>query len=91
MVLFRNGQPTAAAQYRGRQLHVWSEFVYDGRGYRLSQDSENPAICYLRDQVGDLLLSIQNGSPLEFKLERPLPVHLLILVILRIIEENQVD
>ena len=91
MVLFRNGQPTAAAQYRGRQLHVWSEFVYDGRGYRLSQDSENPANCYLRDQVGDLLLSIQNGSPLEFKLERPLPVHLLILVILRIIEENQVD
>lgn len=91
MVLFRNGQPIAAAQYRGRQMHVWSEFVYDGRGYRLSQDQEDSPHFTLRDQGGDLLLSIQNGTPLEFKLERPLPVHLAILVILRLIEENQID
>lgn len=89
MVLFRNGQPIAAMQYRGRQMNTWSEVVYDGRGYRISQGRENPQAYVVKDQAGDRLLSIENGTPLKIMLERPLPVHLLILVVLRIIEENQ--
>jgi hypothetical protein len=89
MVLFRNRQPVAAMQYRGRQMHAWSEVVYDGRGYRLSQERDDPQQYVLKDQAGDLLLSIQHGDPLEATLVRLLPVHLIILVVLRIIEESQ--
>lgn len=91
MVLYRNGQPIAAAQYRGRQMHVLSEFVYDGRGYRISQDPEDPQQYIFKDQVGDLLLSLQDTNPLEFILNRPLPVHLVTMIILRILEENQIN
>jgi hypothetical protein len=63
--------------------------VYDGRGYRLSQERDDPQQYVLKDQAGDLLLSIQHGDPLEATLVRPLPVHLIILVVLRIIEESQ--
>jgi signal transduction histidine kinase len=90
MVLFRNGQPVAAMQYRGRQMHNWSEIVYDGRGYRISQDHDDPQRYALKDQAGDLLLIIHDGVPLEIRLERPLPVHLILLVFLRIFEENQI-
>ncbi len=89
MVLFRNRQPLAAMQYRGRQMAVWSEIVYDGRGYRLSQEGEFPQQYVVKDQAGDLLVSIRSGSQLEVSLARPLPVQFVILVVLRIIEENQ--
>jgi signal transduction histidine kinase len=88
MVLFRNGQPVAALQYRGRQLHAWSEVVYDGRGYRISQDAKTPERYILRDHTGDLLLTVHHKIPTEVTLERPLPVQLIILVALRILEEN---
>ncbi len=90
MGLFRNGQPIAAIQFRGRQMYTWSEIIYDGRGYRISQDQENPHSYTFKDQAGDLLLNAYNETPLEIRLERPLPVHLIILVALRIIEENQI-
>jgi len=89
-VLFRNRQPVAAMQYRGRQMLTWSETVYDGRGYRISQDHDDPQRYTLKDQAGDQLLTIQNGIPLKCQLERPLPVHLIILVLLRIFEENRI-
>jgi hypothetical protein len=76
-------------QYRGRQMNTWSEVVYDGRGYRISQSQGNPQAYVVKDQVGDLLLSIENGNPMKINLERPIPVHLIILVALRIIEESQ--
>ncbi len=90
MVLFRNGQPIAAMQYRGRQMNECSEIVYDGRGYRISQVQEENQYYSVKDQAGDQLFSIHNGTHLEVRLERPLPVHLIILVVLRIFEENQI-
>ena len=86
MVLFRNGELIAAVQYHGRQMHTWIEVIYDGRGYRISQARENPQQHTVKDQVGDLLLTIFNGNQLEVTLECPLPVHLIILVVFRIIE-----
>jgi len=90
MVLFRNGQPLSAMQYRGRQMHAWSEIVYDGRGYRISQDRDDPQRYAVKDQSGELILNIQNGIPLKIQLERPLPVHIILLVLLRIFDENQI-
>ena len=89
-VLFRKGQPLAAMQYRGRQMQSWSEIVYDGRGYRISPDRDRPQVFIVKDQAGDLMLSLQAGNTLEIQLARPLPVHLIILVTLRVTEETPV-
>jgi hypothetical protein len=42
-VLARNRQPVAALQSQGRLLNRWTEFVYDGRGYRLLPAKDRPA------------------------------------------------
>ncbi len=87
MVLMRNGQPLAAMQYQGRLLNTWSEIVYDGRGYRLSYVKGHPGRCVLVDEIGDKLLTIQDGDSPQIELHRPLPLPLLVMVAMRIVDE----
>ena len=89
MVLTRNGQPLAAMQYQGRLLNTWSEIVYDGRGYRLSYVKGRPACCVLVDEVGDELLTAEGGGLLQIELRRALPLPLLVMVVVRIVDESQ--
>ncbi|MBC8446585.1 MAG: sensor histidine kinase [Chloroflexi bacterium] len=87
MVLTRNGQPLAAMQYQGRLLNAWSEIVYDGRGYRLSYVKGQPGRCVLVDEVGDELLTVEDGASPQIELRRPLPLPLLVMVTMRIVDE----
>ena len=87
MVLMRNGQPLAAMQYQGRLLNAWSEIVYDGRGYRLSYVKGHPGRCVLVDEVGDELLTVEDGASPQIELRRPLPLPLLVMVTMRIVDE----
>jgi signal transduction histidine kinase len=87
MVLTRNGQPLAAMQYQGRLLNAWSEMVYDGRGYRLSYVKGQPGCCVLADEVGDKLLTVQDGESTQIELHRPLPLPLLVMVTMRVVDE----
>ncbi|MFZ6028476.1 MAG: histidine kinase [Chloroflexota bacterium] len=82
-VLFRNGQALAAVQYQGRQMDVWSEFVYAGRGYRLCpQDAANAYL--LTDEAGEPLLDLLlDGKTMRAVLSRPLPVMLVLTTVLR--------
>jgi len=80
MVLTRNEQPLAAIQQRGRLLHTWSEIVYDGRGYRLSQAQGRPRRYVLTDETGDELLSMESNGSRQLKLRRALPLPLLVIV-----------
>jgi hypothetical protein len=77
-------------QYRGRQMHTWSEIVYDGRGYRISLEREDAQHYLVKDQSGEIMLTLLHNSSFEINLTRPLPVQFIILVVLRIMEENQV-
>lgn len=89
-VLTRNGQPLAAMQYQGRQVHTWSELVYDGRGYRLSyvQEQEKiPCDFTLVGQTGELLLCVRGTKEPTLDLQRPLPLPLLIMATTRIVDE----
>lgn len=90
MVLQRKGQPLAAMQYQGRQLSVWSEIVYDGRGYRLSYVQDMPCHCILADETGAELLLAQGDSLPQITLRRALPLPLLVMVALRIVDEISV-
>ena len=87
MVLTRNGQPLAAMQYQGRLLNTWSEIVYDGRGYRLSYVKGQPGRCVLVDEVGDELLTVEDGASPQIELHRPLPLPLLVMVTMRFVDE----
>ena len=89
MVLTRNGQPLAAMQYQGRLLNTWSEIVYDGRGYRLSYVKGQPGRCVLVDEVGDELLTAVSGEPAQIELHRPLPLPLLVMAVVRVMDESQ--
>ncbi len=86
-VLTRNGQPLAAMQYQGRLLNAWSEIVYDGRGYRLSYVKGQPGRCVLVDEVGDELLTVEDGASPQIELRRPLPLPLLVMVAMRMVDE----
>jgi hypothetical protein len=87
MVLTRNGQPLAAMQYQGRLLNAWSEIVYDGRGYRLSYVKGQPGRCVLVNEVGDELLTVEDGASPQIELRRPLPLPLLVMVAMRMVDE----
>ncbi|MGC9357031.1 MAG: HAMP domain-containing sensor histidine kinase [Anaerolineae bacterium] len=89
-VLTRNGQPLAAMQYQGRQVHTWSEIIYDGRGYRLSyvQEQEKiPCDFTLVGQTGELLLCVRGTKEPTLDLQRALPLPLLIMATTRIVDE----
>lgn len=87
MVLARNGQPLAAMQYQGRLLHAWSEIVYDGHGYRLSQVKGKPHCWVLMDEAGGELLFINGDIDLQIELRRALPLPLLVMAAMRIVNE----
>ena len=87
-ILTRNGQPLAAMQPQGRLLNVWSEIVYDGRGYRLSYVKDHAGHYVLVDEVGDELLTAE-GSPMpQITLRRALPLTLLVMVAAHIVDEG---
>jgi len=87
MALLRNGQPLAAIQHQGRLLNMWSEIVYDGRGYRLSHVKGQPGRSILVDEAGGELLVVQGGDSPQIELHRPLPLPLLLMVTARIVDE----
>ncbi|MFP4345883.1 MAG: histidine kinase [Anaerolineales bacterium] len=89
-VLVRNGQPLAAMQYQGRQIHTWSEIVYDGRAYRLayvSGEDETPCNFVLEGETGERLLCAQGKRLPSITLKRALPLPLLIMALARVIDE----
>jgi signal transduction histidine kinase len=86
-VLYRNGQPLAAVQYQGRQMNMWSEFVYAGRGYRLGCSGPGGASS-LTDEAGQELLQLSTDGSLVITLLCPLPLPLLNMVLLRYLEER---
>jgi hypothetical protein len=89
VVLTRNGQSLAAMQYQGRLLNTWSEIVYDGRGYRLSHVKDVPEDRVLVDEAGDECLSVSGGEPPQITLHRALPLSLLVMVTMRVLDEDK--
>ena len=87
MVLLRNGQPLAAIQHQGRLLNIWSEIVYDGRGYRLSCCGGLSYDCTLVDGAGDLVLSVRGEDTPQIEVHRALPLPLLVMVAVRVADE----
>jgi len=87
MVLTRNGQPLAAVQYQGRSLNTWSEIVYGGRGYRLSRVKGQPGCCVLVDEANDEVFLAEGGASPQIELRRALPLPLLVMAVMRIVDE----
>lgn len=91
MVLVRNNQPLAAIQYQGRQMHTWSEIIYDGRGYGLiyvkGSTPEKSCTYALVDEFGEQLLCFESGNPYHIRLTREMPLPLLAMTIARILGE----
>jgi signal transduction histidine kinase len=85
MALTRNGQPLAAMQSQGRLLNAWTEIIYDGRGYRLSQVRGRPDSYVLVDRADEELLSVEGGAVI--KLCRVLPLPLLAMVAMRVLDQ----
>lgn len=86
MVLRRNNQPLAAVQYQGRQMHTWTEIVYDGRGYRLARLRERKAHKYaLENEHGEPLVYVEIAARLVVTLLRTLPMPLLAIVVIRML------
>ncbi len=88
MALLRNDQPLAALQSQGKLLNAWSEIVYDGRGYRLSCAQERTGGCALVDQDGDQVLLIHGALSLQVTLCRALPLPLVVMAIMRNLDET---
>jgi signal transduction histidine kinase len=91
MVLMRNGQPLAAMQYQGRLLDTWNEIIYDGRGYRLSRvkDGARSGARVLVDEVGEEYLFVDGGRAPQVELCRALPLPLLVMVAMRVLDEEE--
>jgi signal transduction histidine kinase len=89
VVLTRNGQPLAAMQYQGRLLNTWSEAIYDGRGYRLSRVKNTPGNRVLVDAAGDECLLVEGGDAPQATLRRALPLPLLVMAVMRILDEDE--
>jgi len=87
MVLTRNGQPLAAVQYQGRLLNTWSEIVYGGRGYRLSRVKGQPGCSVLVDEANDEVFLAEGGASPQIELRRALPLPLLVMAVMRIVDE----
>lgn len=87
-VLYRNEQPMAAAQHQGRQMQVWNEIIYAGRGYRLSCTDTARREYGLFDADHQELLHAAGEPRLEIALNRAIPLPLLLTAVLRLIEER---
>ncbi len=84
MVLRRNDQPLAALQDQGRQMHTWTELIYDGRGYRLDRcRGERAGALGLVGECAEPLAYVQPGATPTLTLQRTLPLPLLIMVVVR--------
>jgi hypothetical protein len=88
MVLTRNRQPLAAIQYQGRQMHAWTEIIYNGRGYRLTYLKSRACAYRLEDEAGAALLCVEPDDVLAITLQRALPLPLLVMVVARILDER---
>jgi signal transduction histidine kinase len=84
MVLRRNDQPLAALQDQGRQMHTWTEVVYDDRGYRLDHCRGKCAgDLVLAGECGEPLAYVQSGVSPTLTLQRTQPLPLLAMVAVR--------
>jgi len=86
MVLYRNGQALAAVQYRGRQMAIRTEIVYNSRSYVLAYDQEKPGIYLLTDETGGLIVEIDRRTEL-INIHSAIPLPLLVIVTVRCIDE----
>jgi signal transduction histidine kinase len=86
--ILRNGQPVSAVQYQGRQMNRWSEFIFAGLGYRLAPAGA-PSMAQLTDENGQEIAQFSNHTGLEITLRRPLPLILLLVAVLRLLEEKK--
>ncbi|MFZ6028710.1 MAG: ATP-binding protein [Chloroflexota bacterium] len=90
-VLFRNAQAPAAVQYQGRQMDIWNEFIYAGRGYRLyPQDSANEYV--LTDESGEPLVElVANGKKdIQVVVARSLPLLLVLMTVLCFVSKKKI-
>lgn len=87
LVLKRKGQPLAAMHYQGRQMHTWSEIIYDDRGYQLSYENTDNGIYTLTDDSGKALLQIEKTSTPQVTIHHEISLHLLTMVLARVIDE----
>jgi len=102
-VLTRNRQPVAALQSQGRLLNRWTEFVYDGRGYRLlptkdqvgqrqlgqrAPDQPASARYILQDRAQETLLTVEQGRLAQAELRRAMPLPLLAMVLMETIDQE---
>jgi signal transduction histidine kinase len=88
-ILFRNGQPLAAMQYQGRQMHTWSQIVYHTRIYKLASNQRNTDIYSLEDDGGRVYAEIRK-SDMTVQVHQFVPTTLLIMVITRFLDEASV-
>ncbi|MCU0521000.1 MAG: sensor histidine kinase [Anaerolineae bacterium] len=86
-VLERHEQALAAMQYRGRQMDMWTEVVYDDRSYRLHYKDDSSGGYVLRDGSDRPVMDAQDD---RITLMGALPLPLLAMVIARIIDESTV-
>lgn len=87
LVLIRKGQALAAMQYRGRQVHKWSEIIYDDHGYRLAYADGDVRTFVLTDESGATILQLTGAQITRY---RELPLSLLVMVVARVLDELSV-
>ncbi len=91
LVLTRNHQPLAAMQYRGPHLHMWTEIAYGEQGYRLTRLRDERCAYLLTDEMDERLLCFSASEVGQATLYHPLPAPLVVMAMLRVMEESSVD
>ena len=88
-ILLRNGQPLAALQYQGRQMHTWTQIVYLTQNYSLVVSRTDTDIYTLKDDEGRVYAEI-NKNDMMINIQHPLPTTLLIMAVTRFLDEASV-
>jgi signal transduction histidine kinase len=88
-ILFRNGQPLAAMQYQGRQMHTWSQVVYHSRSYKLTLNPSNTDVYTLENDGGNVYAEIRK-SDMTVQIHQSVPTTLIIMVVTRFLDEASV-
>ncbi len=88
-VLMRNGQPLAAQQYQGRQMHTWTEIVYRTQIYNLVYDGRNKEDYILKDSQEHKYVSIDK-SKMTLSIHQPVPLPLLVMTVSRFLDETSI-
>jgi len=89
MLLLCNGRPVAAMQRRTRLLDAWSEIIYDQQGYRLCFVQDQTCPWILKDEAGEALLHADCSDLPRIELRQAIPLPLLLMVLLRILENTR--